>query len=100
VVLPSAAEERLATSGAPAHLRAGDIDIDPATGKVTRVVYPGHYMFYANGATSEQLGFTRDAGRTDPTLPAVFAGGAGGDHGLAYIIAMPGTGHASHDAAQ
>lgn len=89
---------RAPDTGGIAYMLAGDIEIDPASGAVTRQAYPGHYMFYANGVTSEQLGFTREAGQKDPTLPFVFSAGAGGDHGLAYIIAMPGSTHAhSHE---
>ena len=72
---------------------AGDVDVDPATGVVTKQVFPGHYMFYANNATNAQLGYTRDAARTDPTLPFVATAGAGADHGLAYLIAVPGAAH-------
>lgn len=75
--------------GGVAFMLAGDVDVDPATGEVTRQAFPGHYMFYAVGATSAQLGYDRDAARADATLPSVFAGGAGGEQGLAYIIAVP-----------
>lgn len=84
---------RAPSTGGIAYMLAGDVEIDPTTGNVTRTVFPGHYMFYANGTTSEQLGTTREAARKDPTLPGVFAGGAGGSHGLAYIIAMRGSAH-------
>jgi hypothetical protein len=80
-------------SGGVAYMLAGDVDIDPATGTVTRQVFPGHYMFYANDATNAQLGYTRDAAKTDPTLPFVATAGAGADHGLAYLIAVPGEAH-------
>ncbi len=79
--------------GGVAYMLAGDVDIDPANGHCDSHGLPGHYMFYANGATSEQLGTTREAARNDPSLRGVFAGGAGGSHGLAYIIAMPGSAH-------
>jgi hypothetical protein len=81
---------RAPNTGGIAYMLAGDVDIDPSTGHVTRTAFPGHYMFYALGATSERLGTTREAARKDPTLPGVFAGGAGGSHGLAYIIAIRG----------
>ena len=80
-------------SGGVAYMLAGDVDVDPATGAVTKQVFPGHYMFYANNATSAQLGYTRDAAKTDPTLPFVATVGAGADHGLAYLIAVPGEAH-------
>jgi hypothetical protein len=50
-------------------------------------------MFYANKVTNAQLGYTRDAAKTDPTLPFVATAGAGADHGLAYLIAVPGEAH-------
>jgi len=79
-------------SGGIAYMLAGDIKLDPATGRVTSA-QPGHYMFYANKVTNTQLGYTRDAGRLDPTLPFIFAAGAGGSHGLSYIISVPGSAH-------
>jgi hypothetical protein len=76
-------------TGGVAYMLAGDVAVDPATGRVTQQFYAGHYMFYAVGTTSTQLGFSADAARRDPSLPFVFAEGAGGSHGLAYIIAVP-----------
>jgi hypothetical protein len=83
-------------SGGIAYMLAGDIDLDAVTGGVSKQVYPGHYMFYANGVTNAQLGVTREAMNKDPTLPFVFADGAGGNYGLSYIIAMPGMAHQHH----
>ncbi len=80
-------------SGGVAYMLAGDVDLDPATGRV-RQAGPGHYMFYANNATNTQLGFAPDAKRKDPTLPVVSTAGAGGAHGLSYIIVVPGEAHA------
>jgi hypothetical protein len=113
VVLPRAAEQELALSAAPhevivraidagfaagtfrrpstggvAYMLAGDVALDPQTGRVIRQLYPGHYMFYATGASSAQLGYSTDGARSDATLPFVFSGGAGGAHGLSYIIVM------------
>jgi hypothetical protein len=79
--------------GGVAYMLAGDVEVDPATGRVTRQLFPGHYMFYALGATNDQLGFTAEAAKRDPTIPSVFAGGAGGRHGLSYVIAVPGHAH-------
>lgn len=75
--------------GGVAYMLAGDVALDPATGRVTRQFFPGHYMFYAAGATNAQLGYLAAAAQADRTLPFVFTGGAGGKHGLAYIIAVP-----------
>lgn len=80
--------------GGVAYMLAGDVELDPVTGHITRQVYPGHYMFYANQATNTQLGFKADAARMDPTLPYVATAGAGGTRGLSYIIAVPGQSHA------
>jgi hypothetical protein len=72
---------------------SGDSEFDVKTGQITRQAFPGHYMFYAVGVTNQQLGTTREASRSDPTLPMVFSGGAGGERGLGYIIAVPGDAH-------
>lgn len=61
VVLPRGAQEQLALSAAPEHLRAD----------ATVYVY----------------------GKTDPTLPFVATAGAGADHGLACLTAVPGEAH-------
>ncbi len=81
------------TTGGVAYMLAGDVELDRHTGAITKQAFPGHYMFYAVGVTTQQLGTTRDASRSDPTLPSVFSGGAGGEHGLSYIIAVPGDAH-------
>lgn len=80
-------------AGGVAYMLAGDIEVDPLTGTVTRQAFPGHYMLYANHVTNDQLGFAMDAAKKDRTLPFVTAAGAGADHGLTYIIAVPGEGH-------
>jgi hypothetical protein len=84
---------RAPETGGVAYMLAGDVEIDPKTGNVTKQVYPGHYMFYANKTTNAQLGFTPAAAKSDPTLPFVFDAGAGGAHGLSYLIAVPGEAH-------
>lgn len=81
-----------------AYMLAGDVRVDH-TGAVTEQLYPGHYMFYAPGVTSADLGYDRAAAGADPSLPFVFDGGAGGAR-LAYIIVAPGSvaggAHAAH----
>jgi hypothetical protein len=72
---------------------AGDVQLDPATGQVTKQLFPGHYMFYALATTNAQLGYSRETAAADPTIPFVFSGGAGGTRGLGYIIAVPGDTH-------
>ena len=83
---------RAPESSGVAYMLAGDLELDEK-GRITRQVYPGHYMFYANKVTNEQLGFTPDAGRQDATLPFVATIGAGGTQGLSYIITVPGGAH-------
>lgn len=78
------------TAGGVAYMLAGDVEVDPVTGRVTRQRFPGHFMFYAVGVTNAQLGVTAEATRADATLPTVFTGGAGGARGLAYVIVKPG----------
>lgn len=80
---------RAPTTGGVAYMLAGDIELDLKTGAIQRQAFPGHYMFYAVGATTSGMGVTRAALENDPTLPTVFTGGAGGAHGLSYIIVVP-----------
>lgn len=80
---------RAPTTGGVAYMLAGDLELDLKSGAVRRQAFPGHYMFYAIGATTAQLGVTRAALAKDPTLPTVFSGGAGGAQGLSYIIVVP-----------
>jgi hypothetical protein len=82
---------RAPTKGGVAYMIAGDIELDLTTGAVLRQTFPGHYMFYAIGATTAQLGVTRAALEKNSTLPTVFTGGAGGAQGLSYIIAIAPT---------
>lgn len=82
---------RAPTTSGVAYMLAGDIELDLKSGEIIRQAFPGHYMFYAIGATTAQLGTTQAAREKDPTLPTVFAGGAGGAQGLSYIIAVPAT---------
>ncbi len=89
---------RAPTTGGVAYMLAGDIDLDLKTGRVLRQAFPGHYMFYAIGASTAQLGTTREALTANPALPSVFTGGAGGSHGLSYIIVAPNVSSAApHD---
>ena len=74
---------------------AGDIDLDPETATIRKVIFPGHHMFYAPFVTSEQLGGSTAARKNDPSLPFVFSAGAGGVR-LGYIITM--VGHATPNA--
>ena len=71
-----------------AFMLAGDIELDPATGKIVKQAFPGHYMIYAPGVSSEDLGYSRDAATANPSLPVIFRAGAGGTE-LGYLIIVP-----------
>lgn len=71
-----------------AYMLAGDLTLDLKTADVTRVNFPGHYMIYAPGVTSADLGYSSDAAKADRSLPFIFAAGAGGVE-LAYLITVP-----------
>ena len=84
-------------TGGIAYMLAGDVQVNPQTGAITREVFPGHYMLYANGVTNEQLGFKSDPASKVQTRPYVFSKGAGGNRGLAYLINVSGAAH-QHDS--
>ena len=71
-----------------AFMLAGDIELDPATGKLVKQAFPGHYMIYAPGVSSEDLGYSREAAIANPSLPVIFRSGAGGAE-LGYLIIVP-----------
>lgn len=71
-----------------AFMLAGDIELDPATGKLVKQAFPGHYMIYAPGVSSEDLGYSREAATANPSLPVIFRAGAGGAE-LGYLIIVP-----------
>jgi hypothetical protein len=89
-------------TGGIAYMLAGAVELDLATGQVVKQVVPPHYMFYSVGVTNSQLGFTPEAAKTDPTLPFAVRGTSetGADHGLGYIIEMPGDAHHMHGDAK
>lgn len=71
-----------------AFMLAGDIELEPATGKIIKQAFPGHYMIYAPGVSSEDLGYSREAAIAHPSLPVIFRAGAGGTE-LGYLIIVP-----------
>lgn len=78
-----------------AYMLAGDVRVD-GRGAVTEQVFPGHYMVYAPNVTNADLGYDREAGRADASLPFIYAGGAGGAR-LGYIIAAPDPAGPAHE---
>jgi hypothetical protein len=82
-------------TGGIAYMLAGSIELDLATGQVLKQVVAGHYMFYPVGVTNSQLGVTAEAAKADPTLPFTVWNGPGGDHGLGYLVVIPGDAHRS-----
>jgi hypothetical protein len=71
-----------------AYMLAGDITLEVGTGKIVGQEYPAHYMIYAPGVTSADLGYTREAAQSNSTLPFIFRSGAGGAE-LSYLIIAP-----------
>lgn len=71
-----------------AYMLAGDVNLDTSTGKITGQAFPGHYMIYAPGVTSADLGYSSEAARGDRSLPFIFRSGAGGAE-LSYLIMAP-----------
>ena len=88
------------TTGGIAYMIAGAIELEPATGKVLKQVVPGHYMFYSVGVTNSQLGYAPPATTSDPTLPFAVSNGPGGNHGLGYVVVVPGDAHRMHGEAK
>lgn len=70
-----------------AYMLRGDLQYDPNTRKITKTLFPPHYMIYAPGVTNADIGMNMDAYKRDPSLPLVYAGYSGGAH-TAYIIVM------------
>ena len=71
-----------------AFMLAGDVNLDTTTGKIVSQAFPGHYMIYAPGVSSADLGYSREAAAGNPSLPFIFRSGAGGAE-LGYLIIAP-----------
>lgn len=72
-----------------AYMLAGDLVLQARTGAVVETNFPGHYMIYAPGVSNADIGHSPAAAMGDPSIPFIFAAGAGSDN-LAYIITAPG----------
>ena len=71
-----------------AYMLAGDVNLDTSTGKVVGQAFPAHYMIYAPGVTSADLGYSREAAQSNASLPFIFRSGAGGAE-LSYLVIAP-----------
>jgi len=71
-----------------AYMLAGDVNLDTGTGKIVGQAFPGHYMIYAPGVTSADLGYSPEASKGNASLPFIFRSGAGGAE-LGYLIIAP-----------
>lgn len=70
-----------------AYMLRGDLQYDPKTRKITKTLFPPHYMIYAPGVTNADIGMNMDAYKRHPSLPLVYSGYSGGAR-TAYIIVM------------
>lgn len=70
-----------------AYMLVGDVQFDAAKGKISKTVFPAHYMIYAPSVTNEALGITEDAQNSQFMLPFGYDGYSGGAN-TAYIIVM------------
>jgi hypothetical protein len=75
-----------------AYMLAGDVVLAAPTGVVVETTFPGHYMIYAPGVANADIGHSPAAANGNPSVPFIFAAGAGTDN-LAYIITAPGHQH-------
>jgi hypothetical protein len=74
-----------------AYMLKGDLGYDPATGQITKTLFPPHYMIYAPGVTNADIGIDAAALKSNAGLPRIYAGYSGGPR-TAYLIvpAAPG----------
>ena len=75
-----------------AYMLAGDVVLAAPTGVVVKTTFPGHYMIYAPGVSNADIGHSQAAANGNPSVPFIFAAGAGADN-LAYIIIAPSHNH-------
>src|SRR5437588_4214657 len=70
-----------------AYMLRGDVQYDPKTNEISKTLFPPHYMIYAPGITSADIGINIDAYKKHPALPLVYSGYSGGAR-TAYIIIL------------
>jgi len=68
-----------------AYMLRGDVQYDPKTKQISKILFPPHYMIYAPGVTNADIGLDIDALKKQPSLPFVYSGYSGGAR-TAYII--------------
>jgi len=70
-----------------AYMLRGDVQYDHQTRKISKTLFPPHYMIYAPGVTNADIGMNVDAYEKQPSLPIVYSGYSGGAR-TAYIIVI------------
>ncbi len=70
-----------------AYMLKGDIGFDPDTRQISSELFPPHYMIYAPGVSSADIGADVEGPTSEFALPSVYSGYSGGTH-TAYIIVL------------
>lgn len=77
-----------------AYMLHGDVQFDRQTGKMTKMIFPPHYMIYSPGVTNADIGMAGMEERSSEkrsaskfALPRVWSGYSGGTR-TAYIIVL------------
>lgn len=77
-----------------AYMLRGDVQVDPASHRVSGQSFPPHYMIYAPGVSNRDIGIGEDAAKDHFALPFVYGGYSGGPRTRYIIIlATEGKGH-------
>ena len=77
-----------------AYMLRGDVQVDPASHRVSDQSFPPHYMIYAPGVSNRDIGISEDAAKDHFALPFVYGGYSGGPRTRYIIIlATEGKGH-------
>lgn len=79
-----------------AYMLRGDVQFDPATGAIGKILFPPHYMIYAPGVTNADIGTAGGTSHSTHARPFVYDGYSGGSR-TAYIIVPADLG--SHDGS-
>ncbi|MET0293007.1 MAG: hypothetical protein ABW136_11655 [Steroidobacteraceae bacterium] len=77
-----------------AYMLIGDLGFDPKTQKVTRTLFPAHYMIYAPGVSAGDIGVSGRPKDSRVVLPSVYSGYSGAPNTTYLIVpAAPGDAH-------